>query len=129
MGATESAALLNVDPALVYKTIVVLRERKGKPILAVIPGDHEVNLKALAAVIGEKKVTVPTEKEAEKLTGLQAGGISALALLNRGFEVLLDRSAENLDEFYVSGGMRGLLIKMRVTDYLAVTGAKLASFT
>lgn len=129
LGAMESAEILNISPMFVFKTIVVVRDRKGKPLLAVIPGTRQVNLKSLAAFIGEKKVLVPTEKEAEKLTGLQAGGISALALLNRGFQVILDSSAEELEEFYVSGGMRGLLIHMKVNDYLTITGAFVAAIS
>jgi Cys-tRNA(Pro)/Cys-tRNA(Cys) deacylase len=75
-GALETARLLNTPPEQVYKTIVVTREGKGKPVLAVIPAPCEVDLKALARALGEKKVHLPTEREAEHLTGLQAGGIS-----------------------------------------------------
>lgn len=125
--AVETAALLKVPPDLVYKTIVVLREKKGKPILAVVPGDRQVDMKLVAGAVGEKKVIIATEKEAERLTGLKVGGISALALLNRGFEILMDTSAESIDEFIVSGGMRGLMIRMRISDYLNITGARMAS--
>jgi Cys-tRNA(Pro)/Cys-tRNA(Cys) deacylase len=96
-----------------YKTIVVVREGKGKSILAVVPGDKEVDLKALATALGEKKVSLPTEREAERLTGLQAGGISPLALIQRGFQVVIDASAQSLDAFYISGGQRGLNIRIR----------------
>jgi len=127
MGALETAEFLGVSPCLVYKTIVIRREKPGKPLLAVVPGDQRVNLKSLAAFIGEKKVTIPTEKEAEQMTGLQVGGISALALLSRSFETLLDSTAMDIKEFYVSGGMRGLLIWMLVEDFVSITGAKFAS--
>jgi len=126
MGALETAEFLGISPGLVYKTIVIRREKPGKPLLAVVPGDQRVNLKSLAAFIGEKKVSIPTEKEAEQMTGLQVGGISALALLNRGFETLLDSIAVDINEFYVSGGMRGLLIWMFVEDFVCITGAKFA---
>ena len=89
LGALEAAGHLGVDPAQVYKTIVTTREGKGKPILAVVPGPLEVDLKKLARAVGEKKVSLPTEREAEGLTGLQAGGISPLALINRGFQVII----------------------------------------
>jgi len=126
LGALETAEFLGVAPALVYKTIVVQREKTGKPLLVVVPGNQRVDLKALAARIGEKKVSIPTEKEAEQITGLKVGGISALALLNRGFEILLDTSARDIDRFYVSGGMRGLLIWMKISDYISITGASFA---
>jgi Cys-tRNA(Pro)/Cys-tRNA(Cys) deacylase len=129
LGAIEAAAYLNVSPAQVYKTIVVTRLGKGKPILALVPGPQEVDLKAVAQVVGEKKVSLPTEKEAERLTGLQAGGISPLALLNKGFQVLVDASAQNLAEVYISGGQRGLNIRLAVADLLKLTNARLASIT
>lgn len=114
LGALETARLLSVPPEQVFKTIVVVREGKGKPILAIIPGTREVDLKALARVVGEKKVRLPTEREAESLTGMQAGGISPLALLNRGFQMVLDGSAENYESIHISGGQRGLNIRLPV---------------
>ena len=83
--------------AQVFKTIVILREKPGKPILAVIPGDCQANLKAIAGAVNEKKVRLPTQTEAEQLTGLQAGGISPLALINKGFQVLIHQSAANFE--------------------------------
>jgi Cys-tRNA(Pro)/Cys-tRNA(Cys) deacylase len=115
LGALETARLLRVPPEQVFKTIVVTREGKGKPILAIIPGTGEVDLKALARAVGEKKLSLPTEREAEKLTGLQAGGISPLALFNRGFQMVLDSSAESFESIHVSGGQRGLNICLPVS--------------
>jgi Cys-tRNA(Pro)/Cys-tRNA(Cys) deacylase len=115
LGALETARLLSIPPEQVFKTIVVTRDGKGKPILAIVPGTGEVDLKALARAVGEKKVSLPTEREAEKLTGLQAGGISPLALLNRGFQMVLDSSAEMFDRIHVSGGQRGLNICLPVS--------------
>lgn len=125
LGADETARLLGVDPMLVYKTIVVKRE-KGKPILAVVPGPHRVDLKLLAVALGEKKVSLPTEREAEQLTGLQAGGISPLALLNKGFQVVIASEAADRPEVHVSGGQRGLNICLPVKDLLELTRARLA---
>jgi Cys-tRNA(Pro)/Cys-tRNA(Cys) deacylase len=125
LGADETAHLLGVDPMLVYKTIVVKRE-KGKPILAVIPGPHRVDLKLLAAALGEKKVFLPTEREAEQLTGLQAGGISPLALLNKGFQVVIASEAADRPEVHVSGGQRGLNIRLPVRNLVELTGARMA---
>jgi Cys-tRNA(Pro)/Cys-tRNA(Cys) deacylase len=122
LGALESARLLGVDPLLVYKSIVIVREKK-KPLLCVIPGPNEVDLKAVAAVCGEKKVHVPTQKEAEELTGLLAGGISPLALINKGFTVYIDDSAKDLEAIHISGGQRGLNIKLAVKDLALLTNA------
>ena len=126
LGAREAALFLGISPEIVYKTIVVIREKPGKPILAVVPGTHEVDLKALALALGEKKVRLPTEREAEILTGLQAGGISPLALLNRGFQVIIDEAARQHDQIYVSGGQRGLNIRLPVADLISLIHARLA---
>ncbi|MHC1785329.1 MAG: aminoacyl-tRNA deacylase [Anaerolineaceae bacterium] len=125
IGAVESAQLLGVPAGQVFKTIVVTRLKTGKPILAVIPGNREVDLKAVAAAVSEKKVQVLTLKEAEHLTGLLSGGISPLALLNRGFQILLDDSARDFDEIHISGGQRGLNIRLRVSDLIKLTNARL----
>jgi Cys-tRNA(Pro)/Cys-tRNA(Cys) deacylase len=123
LGAIETARLLGVKPELVYKTIVIIRP-KGKPILAVIPGPHRVDLKQLAAALGEKKVSLPTEYEAEELTGLQAGGISPLALVNKNFQVVISSEAQSLQEFHVSGGQRGLNIRLSVKSLMELTHAR-----
>ena len=129
LSAIEAAQYLDVPPDKVYKTIVVTRPTIGKPILALVPGTQEVNLKALAKAIGEKKVHLPSQREAEKLTGLQAGGISPLALLNRGFQVILDSSAQNHIDIYISGGKRGLNIRLPVSDLVAMTNARVSAIS
>ena len=127
LGALETARFLNVEPEQVFKTIVVRREKPKKPLLAVVPGPASVDLKLLAAAVREKKVHLPTEREAEQLTGLQAGGISPLALLNKGFQVVLDSTAQNYSEIHISGGQRGLNIKLPVADLIKLTNAHVAS--
>ena len=129
LGARETARRLNVPLEQVFKTIVITREGKGKPILAVVPGDSEVDLKLVAKAVGEKKVNLPTEREAEALTGLQAGGISPLALLNHGFQVVIDDIAQVFDEIHISGGQRGLNIRMSPDDLAELTNAKFAEIS
>ena len=129
LGASETAQLLNVPPEQVFKTIVVTREGKGKHILAIVPGTSEVDLKALARALGEKKVSLPTEREAERLTGLQAGGISPLALVNRGFQVVLDTSAQSFEQIHISGGQRGLNILLPVSALISLTNASVANIS
>ncbi|HJQ13473.1 MAG TPA: YbaK/EbsC family protein [Anaerolineales bacterium] len=126
LGARETAEFLNVPFGQVFKTIVVTRDKPRKPLLVVIPGANIVDLKRLAAFLAEKKVHLPTEREAEQLTGLQAGGISPLALLNKGFQVVLDSSAQNYEAIHVSGGQRGVNIRLPVADLVRLTKARLA---
>jgi len=129
LGALEAARFLNAPPEQVFKTIVITRQGKGKPILAVVPGPSEVDLKTLAQALGEKKLHLPSEREAEHLTGLQAGGISPLALLQRGFQVVLDASARRHAEIYISGGQRGLNIRLPVQALIDLTQARVAEIS
>ncbi|WKZ34655.1 MAG: YbaK/EbsC family protein [Anaerolineales bacterium] len=126
IGALEAAQFLCVPAGRVFKTIVTRRE-KGKPVLAVIPAPCAVDLKLLASFLGEKKMHMPTEREAEAMTGLQAGGISPLALINRGFQVVIDSAAQAFDEIYISGGQRGLNIQIPVEALVQLTNARFAS--
>lgn len=126
LGALEAAQLMDVPPGQVFKTIVTTRE-KGRPVLAVIPGPHIVDLKLLASFLGEKKMRLPSEREAEQLTGLQAGGISPLALINKGFQVVIDSAAQSFVEIYISGGQRGLSIRLSVDELARLTNARFAS--
>jgi Cys-tRNA(Pro)/Cys-tRNA(Cys) deacylase len=124
LGAQESAALLGVEAGIVFKTIVTRREASGKFVLAVVPGDAEVDLKALAKVLNEKKMALTTQVEAEKATGLLAGGISPLALINRGFQVVLEESALQHAQIHISGGQRGLNIRLAPADLIKLTQAR-----
>lgn len=127
--AEEVAERIGAPPEHVYKTLVVLREGRGgsraRPLLVMTPAGRELNLKALAASLGEKSLKMATQREAESLTGLQVGGISALALLNKGFEICLERAALNLPAIYVSAGQRGADVRLGVQDLIGLTNAKL----
>jgi Cys-tRNA(Pro)/Cys-tRNA(Cys) deacylase len=123
VSAVEVAELVGAPPEMVYKTLVVLRER-GRPLLVMIAGPRELDPRRLARSLGEKSVRMAPQKEAERLTGLQVGGIGALALINKPFDALIDRPALALEEILVNGGRRGLNLRLRVDDLLRVTGAR-----
>lgn len=131
--AEEIARVLRVPPGELFKTLVVLPPgaagKLAKPLLVIVPADRQLNLKKLAKVVGVKKLKMATHKEAEAMTGLQVGGISPLALLNKGFVIYLDMSAKGYAEIYVSAGQRGLDVKVRVADLIKVTGAKMVEVT
>jgi Cys-tRNA(Pro)/Cys-tRNA(Cys) deacylase len=121
---------------MVYKTLVVLPttgkpydKTQGKPILVMVAGSREVNLKKLAKAVGQKKVQMAPHKEAEQLTGLQTGGISALALLHNNFPVYLDQPALELDRILVSAGKRGVNLELSVPDLIEVTRANIVDVT
>ncbi|RMD50662.1 MAG: aminoacyl-tRNA deacylase [Candidatus Thermofonsia bacterium] len=129
--AQEVAKAIGANPAQVFKTLVVLPpEEKGpkaKPILYVLPAHHQLNLKKLAKAVGAKKVKMAAHTQAESLTGLQVGGISPLALLNKGFAVYLDEAAKSQETIYISAGERGRQIKLAVKDLVKLTRAKFAA--
>jgi Cys-tRNA(Pro)/Cys-tRNA(Cys) deacylase len=64
--------------------------------------------------------------EAEEMTGLQAGGISALALINKGFQVVIDASAQTLDGVMVSAGQRGLQVRLAPGDLASLVNGRFA---
>ncbi len=129
LGAIEVAEHLGVAPDLVYKTIVVTRAGQRRHLLAVVPGPLEVDLKALARRLGEKKVQIPSLKKAERLTGLKAGGISPLALTHKPFDVVIDATIDTAPEIYLSGGQRGLNLRLSGSDLVALTSALVAPIT
>ncbi len=98
-------------------------------MLVMIAGDQELDLKQVAKAVGEKKVRMASHKEAEDLTGLQVGGISALALLNRPFDVFIDRPATELSHILVSAGKRGINLRLPVADLVRVTNARVIEAT
>ena len=122
------AEALGLSVHQVYKTLVVMRQR-GKPLLVLVAGDRELNLKRLARAVGEKKLHMASHKEAESLTGLQVGGISALALINSGFEVYIDRAATELSRILVSAGCRGVNLTLSVEDLIRITRARVVEAT
>jgi Cys-tRNA(Pro)/Cys-tRNA(Cys) deacylase len=109
--AAEIAVVLQVPPGQLFKTLVVLPPvgvARAKPALVMVPADQQLDLKKLAKVMGVKKVKMATHEQAEQMTDLQVGGISALALVQRPFTTYLDQSARQYEQVYVSAGQRGL---------------------
>lgn len=126
IGALEAAELLSVASNLILKTIVALRPGSYKPVLGVIPGNRDLDLKTLAKVLNEKKIKLATQSQAEEITGLQSGGISPIALIGRGHTIIIDSLASKYPWIYISGGQRGLIIRLSPGDLAAVTDARLA---
>ena len=90
--AADVAEAVGIPAHEVYKTLVVLPPH-AKPLLIIIPGPWQVDLKRLAQALGLKKLRMATHREAETLTGFQVGGISALTWSDRGFQVYVEQAA------------------------------------
>ncbi|HLI07730.1 MAG TPA: aminoacyl-tRNA deacylase [Ktedonobacteraceae bacterium] len=126
--APEVAQALGVAINQVFKTLVVFAD-EGRHLLVVVPGNRELAPRLVARAVGAKQVHMAPQREAERLTGLKVGGISPLALLDKAFEVYLDESATGLEELYINGGQRGITLRLRVADLLAVTRARIIQAT
>jgi len=125
--AEAVADYLEVPPETVYKTLVVeVAEPGHRPLLVLVAANAVLDLKKVAAVLGVKKAAMARHADAERLTGLQVGGISALALLNRGFAIYIDEWATLHDTILISAGQRGLNLRLAVDDLIRVTGAHVA---
>ena len=127
--AEKLAMIFGVSPRIVFKTLVVPRDGRKKTLLVMVPADRQLNLKKLAKAVGEKKLKMATHNDAEKLTGLQVGGISPLALLNKGFDVLIDQSSQDHQHIYISAGQKGINLKVPTQEIVAITNSKVEDVT
>ena len=114
--ALEAATALSLDPARVFKTLVV--DRDGTLTVCIVPAGSQLDLRAL----GKRAAMAPTER-AGRVTGYVAGGISPLGQRRR-LPTLLDDSASGHDTIFVSAGRRGLEIELSPADLVALTGAR-----
>jgi Cys-tRNA(Pro)/Cys-tRNA(Cys) deacylase len=124
--ATEVAIYAHVTPDHVYKTLVVEAAEPGrKPMLFMIASNRQLDLKKVAKAVGVKKAHMVRHADAERMTGLKVGGISALALLNKGFDIYIDEWIEVLDFVLVSAGQRGINLRLGAEDLLRATSAQI----
>ena len=134
LAAETVAAKIGLPPEQVFKTLVARGEGKtiegkgdrNRIVMAVIPGDRELNLKALAAAAGERKIQLVTVKELQALAGYIRGGVTALAA-KRDFPVYVDETIELFDVVSISAGVRGLQILIAPADYLRATNGTFAA--
>lgn len=119
----QAAEAMGVSPAEVFKTLMA--ELDGKPVCAILPSDEEVNMKKLAAAMGGKSAQMMKPADAERLTGYKVGGISPLGQ-RRPVPAALDELATLHDAIFLNGGQRGLQIRIRPDDLVAVLGCVVA---
>lgn len=124
LGATNVAAKVGLPAEQVWKTLVARGDRTGV-LFAVVPADAEVDLKALAAASGDRRVELVPLKEVQPLTGYVRGGVTALAA-KKPFPVIVDELMEIHAVVSVSAGQRGMQLLVAPADYLRATGARLA---
>ncbi|MGA7616240.1 MAG: Cys-tRNA(Pro) deacylase [Thermoanaerobaculia bacterium] len=122
LSAEAVAAKIGFPARQVFKTLVARGDRHGV-CFAVVPGDLELDLKALAKLSGDRKVDTVALKEVQPLTGYIRGGVTVLGAKKK-FPVYLDRSALDWDLISVSAGVRGTQILLDPADYARVTEAR-----
>lgn len=120
----EAAEVLGVDPALVFKTLLAQTDlpREHGLVVAIVPVSGQLDLKALAAVVGAKKASMAEPTVAERVTGYVVGGISPIGQ-KRALTTVVDTSAARHTTVFVSGGRRGLDLELSPSDLVAVTSA------
>lgn len=119
----EAAQLLGVAPERVFKTLLV--DVDGSLVVAMVPVDCQLDLKALAATVGGKRAELAEVGRAERATGYVAGGISPLGQRNDHPKVL-DESALDHHTILISGGHRGLDVELSPDDLITLASARVA---
>lgn len=121
LDAETVAAKIGMPAAQVFKTLVCRGDRGG-PCFAVVPGDRELDLKALARASGDRKCETVALREVQPLTGYVRGGVTVLGA-KKALAVFLDATAFEFETVSVSAGQRGLQILVAPSDYVRATGA------
>jgi Cys-tRNA(Pro)/Cys-tRNA(Cys) deacylase len=127
LAAETVAAKIGLPAEQVFKTLAARGDRNGV-CLAVIPGDHELDVKALATAAGERKMQLVPVKELQAVTGYIRGGVTALAG-KRDYRVFVDETIELFDVVSISAGVRGTQIVLAPADYLRATRGVLAALS
>jgi Cys-tRNA(Pro)/Cys-tRNA(Cys) deacylase len=121
LAAETVAVKIGLPAEQVFKTLVMRGDRHGV-CLAVVPGDCEVDEKALARLTGDRRVGMVPLKEVQALTGYIRGGVTALAA-KRELPVFIDETAELFDVISISAGVRGTQILLAPGDYMKAVKA------
>ena len=124
LAAQHVADSLGQDIAMVFKTLVLQGDKTGH-IVCVVPGDMEVELKALAKASGNKKVEMIAMKDLMAVTGYIRGGCSPIGMKKR-FPTYFHSTALNFNHIYVSAGVRGLQIEISPAALIDFVGASVA---
>lgn len=127
LSAVHVAQDAGMDIKTVFKTLVA-RSNKNDIVMACIPGDDELNLKALAKASGHKKMEMIHVKELQGLTGYVRGGCSPLGA-KKDYPVYIDDSALKWDTIAVSAGTRGEQILIAPQDLIKAVNATVAALT
>lgn len=124
--AEQVAESVGMPEFMVYKTLIAYSVATEQPMIAMMASEDKLDLKKLAVASGEKKVKMMKHADAEKATGLQVGGISALMLMDKNWTVYIDSTATELQNIVISAGQRGLQLQIPVSPLLTLLKARIA---
>ena len=124
LAAEAVATKIGLPPEQLFKTLVARGDRHGI-CMVVIPANTELDLKALAAASGDRKIHLVPVKELQKLTGYIRGGVTALAA-KKTYPVHVDETIELVEVISVSAGIRGIQILLAPADFIRATNATVA---
>lgn len=119
----DAAAALGLTPERIFKTLVA--EVDGQLMVAVVPVSAQLDLRALATVLGAKKATMAEAADAERATGYVTGGISPLGHRKQ-LPVVIDVSVQYFQTVFCSAGRRGLQLELTPHDLARTTNATVA---
>ncbi|KUO77421.1 MAG: aminoacyl-tRNA deacylase [Desulfosporosinus sp. BRH_c37] len=127
LSALSVAQKVGLPIEQVFKTLVARGDKTGV-IIACIQGDHELHLKGLATLSGNKKVEIVSLKEVQPLTGYIRGGVSPIGM-KKHYPVFIDSNIKEQEKIAVSAGLRGLQLFLSPIDLISITKAKLGMIT
>lgn len=127
LSAETVARKVGLPAEQVFKTLVCKGDKHGV-CYAVVPGNAELDLKALARATGDKKIETVPLKDVQPLTGFIRGGVTAIGG-KKDFPVVCDETIELFDVVSISAGVRGTQILLAPAEYVRVTKAKIAGIS
>ncbi|WP_407306173.1 Cys-tRNA(Pro) deacylase [Desulfosporosinus sp. SB140] len=127
LSAVSVAQKVGLPIEQVYKTLVARGDKTGV-LVACIQGDHELHLKGLATLSGNKKVEVVPLKEVQPLTGYIRGGVSPLGI-KKSYPTYIDSAINHQEKISISAGLRGLQIFLHPSDLISATNAQVGDIS
>lgn len=124
--AEQVAESIGLPEFMVYKTLITYSVATEQAMIVMLASDTQLDLKKIAVASGEKKVKMMKHADAEKATGLQVGGMTALMLMDKNWRVYIDSPATQLQNIVISAGQRGLQLRIPVSPLLNLIKARIA---
>lgn len=123
----QAASSIGANPACVLKTLVVEVDRTT-PVCLVVPADHRVNFKAVAALFGGRNARMMPPEKSAALTGFRSGGTSPFGQANP-MPVVLSAAAMAQPTVYINAGDQGLVVSLAPADAQKAVAAEVADIS